>query len=125
MRTLQILLLSGRSLNRTACSALAGELVVVAGVERQLLFFEMQDAVNGSVQQFAVVRNDDDCVRITGQIMLKPQCTLKIEVVGRLIKQQQVWLRKQHRSKSDAHTPPAREVGTRAVRLSSGEPKTD
>ncbi|MND44711.1 hypothetical protein D3C80_355560 [compost metagenome] len=52
--------------------------------------------------------DDDDCVRITLHIIDKPQHAFEIEIVGRLIEQQQIRFRKQHGSQSHAHTPPTR-----------------
>jgi hypothetical protein len=72
----------------------------------------MQDALHGAVQQAPVMADDDDRMGIFRQIAFQPQRPFQIKVVGRLIQQQQVGLRKQHPRQRHPHPPPAREIGT-------------
>ena len=48
-------------------------------------------------------------VRIARDVVLQPQRAFEVEVVGRLVEQQQVGLRKQHRGQRHAHAPAAGE----------------
>ena len=80
---------------------------VVALVERQPAAFEMQNMGGDVVEQIAVVADDEDARRIARQIIDEPQRAFKIEIVGRLVEQQQIGLREQHRGERDAHAPAA------------------
>ncbi len=89
-------------------AALRGQiLVVVAGVEMYLLVPDFHDAFHGDVEKVAVVRDEDERVRIGGQVLLKPVAGFEIEVVGRLVEQQQVGLLQQKFGERDAHLPAA------------------
>jgi hypothetical protein len=57
--------------------------------------------------------DDDHGTRIIGQVILEPQRTFEIEIIGRLIQQQQIGRGKQCGSECDAHAPAAREFLTR------------
>ncbi len=70
----------------------------------------MQDVLHGVVQQLAVVADDEGGVRVFLQPRLQPQGAFQIEVVGRLVQQQQVGLREQGRGQRHAHPPAAREL---------------
>src|SRR6266436_5121853 len=51
----------------------AGEiLIVVAGVEMHLLVPDFHDAFHGDIKKIAVMRNEDERIRISGQVLLKP-----------------------------------------------------
>lgn len=93
---------------------LAGELVVGAGPVGQLLLVEMQDALHRAVQEPAVVRDDEHGVRIFLQVALEPERAFEVEVVGRLVKEEQVRLGEQDARQRHAHPPAAREVGAGA-----------
>ncbi len=51
----------------------------------------------------------DHGARIIGQMVLKPQRAFEVEIVGRLVQQQQVGRRKQRRRERHAHAPAAGE----------------
>ena len=88
---------------------LALELVVAAAPEGQLLLVEMHDRVDRAVEQVAVVRDQQHGMRIFRDIVLQPQRAFEVEIVGRLVEQQQVRLRKQHGGQRHAHAPAAGE----------------
>ena len=94
---------------------LALELVVAAAPEGQLLLVEMHDRVDRAVQQVAVVRDQKHRMRIFRDIVLKPQRAFEVEIVGRLVEQQQVGLRKEHGGQRHAHAPAAGEGRGRAL----------
>ena len=89
--------------------ALALELVVAAAPEGQLLLVEMDDGVDGAVEQVAVMRDQEHGVRVFRDVGFEPQRAFEVEIVGRLVEQQQIGFGKQHRGKRDAHAPAARE----------------
>src|SRR3546814_6609333 len=62
------------------------------------------------VEQVAFVADDDKLARIASQEAFQPHRRLQVEVVGRLVEQQQVGVREEQRRKRDAHLPPAREA---------------
>jgi hypothetical protein len=69
---------------------LFGEHVVGTRVVNQALVFEMQNAADGPVQQFAVVGHDQHGMRVFRQVCLEPKRAFKVKIVGRLVEQQQV-----------------------------------
>ena len=89
--------------------ALALELVIAAAVESQLLVFEVHDGIDRFVQKVAVMRDHQDCMRIFRHIGFEPQRAFQIEIVGRLVEQQQVRLREQNRRQRHPHPPAAGE----------------
>ena len=58
----------------------------------------------------------EDRARVLGQVLLEPQHALGVEVVGRLVEQQQVGLGQQQLAQRDATTLAAGQVGDRLVR---------
>jgi len=92
------------------------EKVVVALVGRQRLRLEVQDIGNHRVEQGTVVADDQDRAAVGLEIGLQPQRGLEIEVVGRLVEQQQVGLGEQQRGKRHPH-PPAPGEGRARLRL--------
>ena len=74
----------------------------------------MDDLLGHPVQQMAVVADQEQGARITQQIVLEPEAGLEVEMVGRLVEQQQVGLGEQHGGERDPHPPAAGEAGQRA-----------
>ena len=97
------------------------EVVVAAGVEVELAFADVQDGVDRVVQQLAVVADDQGGVRIFLQPRLEPQRAFQVEVVGRLVEQQQVGLGEQRRGQRHAHAPAAGELRHRPRQVVGGE----
>ncbi len=89
---------------------LAGELVVSTLPIGQLAVVEMQDPLHSAVQKPPVVADDDDRMGVFLQIAFKPERAFEVKIVGRLVKQQIVRLRKQHARQRHAHPPAAREI---------------
>ena len=113
-------------LQRLALAPLAVEGIVAAAIERQLALVEMDDGVDGAVQQVAVVADDDDAVGILGDVALQPQRAFEVEIVGRLVEEQQVRPREQRGGERHAHAPAAGERGAgpllrRLVEAEAGE----
>ena len=95
--------------------ALLDVLAVVADVVGQLAQVEVGDARDDRVEEVAVVRDEDDRVRIRAEVLLEPVARLEIEVVGRLVEQQQVRAPEQQLGQRDAHLPAAGERLRRTV----------
>ncbi len=75
----------------------------------------MQNMRRDVVQQIAVMADDDDGGWIAGEIVDQPQRAFEIEIIGRLVEQQQVGLGEQHGGERDAHAPAAGEFRKRAL----------
>ena len=110
----RVLLLLLRHLLLEPCPAGVVEGVVAALVERQLLPVQVQDRVDRPVQQVAVVADDEHGVRVAREEALEPDRALEVEVVGRLVEQQHVGPREEHRGQRHPHPPAAGEVGAGA-----------
>ena len=112
---LQLLLLGELGVEHLALGALALERRVAAAIERQLAAVEMQDRVDRVVEQVAVVADHDHGARIARQMVVEPERAFEVEIVGRLVEQQQVGLGEQHRGERDAHAPAAGELRAGAL----------
>lgn len=94
------------------------ELVIGATIEGEFLLVEMNDRIDGGVQEVTIVADDDDRVRIAADIVLEPQRAFEVEVVGRLVEKKQVGLGKENGRQRHAHAPAAGEGrGRTALRL--------
>ena len=68
---------------------------------------DLDDLVDGHVEKIAVVRNQHEGVGIVAEILFQPVARFEIEMVGRLVEQQQVRLLQQQLGQRDAHLPAA------------------
>ena len=75
----------------------------------------MQDRADRAVEKLAVVADDQHRVRVGAQIALEPERAFEIEVVGRLVEQQDLGLEEQHGRERDAHAPAARQRAAGAL----------
>ena len=71
---------------------------------------DLQDPLHGRIQKIPVVRNQHQRVRICLQIIFEPVPRFQIQMVRRLIQQQQARLLQQELGKRDAHLPSAAEI---------------
>ena len=104
-----------------ARGALFLERGIGALVERQLAAIEMQDLIDRGVEQVAVVADHDHGARIIGQMVFQPQRAFEVEIVGRLVQQQQVGRRKQRRRQRHPHAPAAGEFRARPRLIGGGK----
>ncbi len=88
--------------------ALAEVRGVVADVVGQRAQADLGDAGHHRVEEEAIVRDEDDCVRVLREVLLEPVARLEIEMVGRLVEQQQPRSAEQELGERDAHLPAAR-----------------
>ena len=69
------------------------------------------------IHKFTVVADDDDSLTIIDEEIFQPLDTFNIEVIGRLIQQQHIWVLQQQLGKFDAHTPSTAEVTGLTVKV--------
>ncbi len=78
---------------------------VVADVIGQLPQREIGDARHDRVEEEAVVRDEDDGVRVIGEVFLEPVARVEIEVVRGFVEQEQTRAAEQQLRERDAHLP--------------------
>ena len=86
------------------------ESVVRALVEHELPPVEVQDRPHRPVQEIPVVADDEHRMRIARQKRLQPDRAFQVEIVRRLVEQQHVRPREQHRRQRHPHPPAAGEL---------------
>src|SRR6478672_10171032 len=87
------------------------------------MLLERENVLYGIVEQVAVVADDDHGRRVAGEMVLEPQGAFEIEIIGRLVKQQEIGLREQCCGERDAHAPAAGELRAGALLVLMREPK--
>ena len=95
----QLLLLVGLALEQI--------LVIAAAVTDQPALADLDDAADKLVQELAIVRDDQNRAGVAFQILLEPEQRFEVEVIGRLVQQQQVRLLRQQPGQVRAHHPAA------------------
>src|SRR5258708_38321906 len=70
------------------------------------------------------MRKEYESVRISGKVFLKPVAGFKIEVVGRLVEQQQIGFLQQKLGEGNPHLPAARKFFGRTPPVVTVEPKS-
>ena len=106
-----------------ALVALHEVLGVVAVVVDERAQVDVGDAIHHGVEEEPVVRHENHRVRVVVQVLLEPVPRVEIEVVGRLVEEEQVGLRQQQLREGDAHLPAARECRRRLVVVGRAEPE--
>src|SRR4029077_10296280 len=104
-----VYLLCSRRIERALLGPRLDEGVVIARIERELAALEMQDELRDSVQEVAIVADDDDGPAIASQEVLQPHDTFEVEVVGRLVEKKQVRRGKKNGGERHSHPPTPRE----------------
>ena len=84
---------------------------VVALVGNAAAAIELEDPAGDVVEEVAVVGDDQDRARIVAQVPFQPGDALGVEMVGRLVEQQQFGLLEQQLAQRDAAPLAARELG--------------
>ena len=104
---------------RATLGPLAQEGVVVAGENVELAVGDVGHVVDDGVHEGAVVADHKHGAAIALEEVFQPAHALQVEVVGRLVEQQQVRLAQQQLGQRDAHLPAARKLvgGAGHVRL--------
>ncbi len=107
MRALRVLFLLLLREDRLLLAPLALEAGIIAAPEGKLRLIEMEDMVGDGIKEVAIVADDEDRRRIARQIVDEPERAFEIEIIGRLVEEQQVRRRKEHRRQRHAHPPAA------------------
>ncbi len=90
-----------------ALSAFVEIILVVASIRIEVLAVEFEDALAHVVEKVTVVRHHEQSLRGTLQIPLEPLNHSEVEVVGRLVEHEEVWLRHQYVCQSHSFQLPA------------------
>ncbi len=117
----RVLFLGEPAIERLALAALPLEGTVAAAIEDELSSVKMEDPVDRVVEQVAIVADHHHRVGIAADMLLEPERGLEVEVVGRLIEQQQVGLGKQRCCEPNAHAPATGELVAGALLIGMGE----
>jgi hypothetical protein len=97
---------------------------VVAGEQLYLPVLDMGDMRDHRIQEATVMRDHDQGARIAAQPVLQPEDGLEIEMVGRLVQQQQVGSGHQGLGQAQAHAPATGEFGDGTFRILRREAET-
>mmetsp|Transcript_10805 Transcript_10805/g.19707 ORF Transcript_10805/g.19707 Transcript_10805/m.19707 type:complete len:352 (-) Transcript_10805:570-1625(-) len=89
--------------------------VVVTSVVNQFLLGKPDDVRANTVEEILGVRNDHQTLLVLAEILLQPHASLKIQMVGRLIKQEQSGSGEKGTSKGDAHTPTTTQIASHTL----------
>ena len=90
-------------------------LVVISGVAQQVRLPQLGDVRAKAVEKFAVMGNEQDRAGIMAQIFLKPQQRFEVEMVRRLVEQEQIRFLRQQPREMRAHHPAAGKLARRTV----------
>ncbi|MNM42933.1 hypothetical protein D3C81_537830 [compost metagenome] len=124
VRTLSLLLLIGLLLLCQTLGTRTLERGVAAPVEGQFALLDMGHMINHRIQEIAVVGNQQQRARVTLEPVFQPEDRIKVQVVGRLVEQQQVGRAHQGLGQVQTHPPATGEVTYTAVHLLVGEAQT-
>ena len=94
---------------------------IVSRIRGDASVLERSHMVDACVHEGAVMGDDEDGPLVCGDEPAQPLHALQIEMVGRLVEEQQVGSAKKELRERDAHLPAARELGTRAVEVLDAE----
>ena len=104
--------------------AQAQPVIITTRRDRQLAVFQRQCVRDAAIEQLAVMADDQHRMRIFAQIAFQPGGAFQIEIVRRLVEQQEVRLREQRAGNRRAHAPAAGEFPRRAREVCMLEAKT-
>ena len=99
--------------------------VVAARVDADAAVVEVGHVRAHRVQEVAVVRDDDDRALALVEHVLQPADRVDVEVVGRLVEQQDVRVRKQRLREQDPQLPPRGDGAHRAAVLLLGDAEAE
>src|SRR5260370_22064665 len=86
--------------------------------------FDVDDAVDDRIEEFAIVRNEQQRAGILEEPALQPQDGIEVEVIGGLIEQQQVRAAHQRLRNVEPHSPAPGKSAYRARLVGCGETET-
>mmetsp|Transcript_606 Transcript_606/g.1544 ORF Transcript_606/g.1544 Transcript_606/m.1544 type:complete len:343 (+) Transcript_606:2246-3274(+) len=79
--------------------------VNIALVVLELLLFKVNHICNDVVGELAIVRNQDQSLRVSTEVLLKPNYTENIQMVSWLVQQEDVWAQEECGSQCHTHAP--------------------
>jgi len=97
---------------------------VVAGVEGDAILFDVGDVVGDCVEEVTVVGDQQQGAAVVFQPGLQPDHRIQIQVVGRLVQQQQIGATHQGACQVQAHAPAPGEAVYRLLFLARPESQT-
>ncbi|PTC33665.1 large tegument protein [Pseudomonas paraeruginosa] len=121
VRALRLLLLVGLLLLRQALGTGPLEGGIAAPIKSQLAVLEVHHVVHHRIEEVAVVGDQHEGARIALEPVLQPEDRVEVEVVGRLVEQQQVGRAHQRLRQVQAHPPATGEVADAALHLLAAE----
>ena len=92
---------------------LEGRIVAAIGVHLPVLYVD--DAVADAIEKFAIMRNQQQGARIGAQPGFQPENGINIQMVGRLVQQQQIRAAHERACHIDAHPPAAGKAADRPL----------
>ena len=98
--------------------------VVVALVQDYALRFDGEDAGCHLVEEGPVVGGEQDAAAKAAQVILKPQVGFQVQVVGGLVKEEQVGLAEENPGQAGPHYPAAAELAQGTVKVGRFETET-
>ena len=108
---LALLVVIGSQLRLAQLALFRSKSGVIALVGAQMMVLDLEDAVYAAVEKIAVMRNDEDAAAVRGQILLQPLEHADVQVIGRLVQDQQIRLFQQQRRQSQPRPLAARKRG--------------
>ena len=111
----------GRLLGGEAGGAGAFVVAVAAAGQRQALEVDGDDLADHGVEEVAVVRDQQQRRRRVLEPVFQPEDGVEVEVVGRLVEQQQVGAAREGAGEVEADAPAAGEFGDRTLKVGVGE----
>ena len=110
VRCLRFISAAGKFLGAEFFNAREFKLGVVPGIAADRAVFNGPDRIDRTIEEFTVVRNDDDCRFNAPEPVLEPDERIDVEVVRGFVKEQQI--RRAHQRTGELNTvaPAAREV---------------
>jgi hypothetical protein len=106
VRDLALLRSKRRLLQRELQRPLALELRVVPGVRHELALVDVHDAVDHAVEEIAVVGDEEQRAGVFAEPVLEPQHRVQVEVIGRLVEQQEIGAAHERLREVEPHAPP-------------------
>ncbi len=83
---------------------------IISGIDMQPLVPQLHRAIHRHIQKIPVMRDQHIAKRIAAQILLQPVARLQVQMVRRLVQQQQVGPRQQQLGQRNPHLPSAAEL---------------
>ena len=83
---------------------------VVAVVDIEALVPDLDGAVDGDVEEVAVVGDEDVTEGVGAEVLLEPVAAFEVEVVGGLVEEEEIWFGEEELGEGDAHLPAAGEL---------------